>query len=176
MSARQLIQFSYILQLCLCLKNPGCIASLGMEDGAISDAQITASSQWDDNHSPSRARLNTRLTGNKKGGWSSRPCDLNQWLQVDLGSYKIVTRVATQGRNAHDQWVTSYRIEYSNDGVNFHFYQEPGDSSPKVFFTASALLQVSLVCCSTMILYRTRFVHGLFLRRTKLHTRILYEY
>ena len=128
------------LQLCLRLINPGCIASLGMEDGAISDAQITASSQWDDNHSPSRARLNTRLAGQKKGGWSSRPCDLNQWLQVDLGSYTIVTRVATQGRNAHDQWVTSYRIEYSNDGVNFHFYQEPGDSSPKVFFTASSAL------------------------------------
>lgn len=104
-----------------------------MEDGAITDAQITASSQWDDNHSPARARLNTRLVGAKKGGWSSRPCDLNQWLQVDLGSYTIVTGVATQGRNGHDQWVTRYRIEYSNDGVNFHFYQEPGDSSPKVF-------------------------------------------
>lgn len=104
-----------------------------MEDGAIPDAQITASSQWDDYHSPARARLNTKQAGPQKGGWSSRPCDLNQWLQVDLGSYTIVTRVATQGRNSHNQWVTSYRIEYGNDGVNFHFYQEPGDSSPKVF-------------------------------------------
>ena len=132
MSARTLIQFSYILKFCLCVINPGCIASLGMEDGAISDAQITASSQWDDNHSPERARLNTKMAGPKRGGWSSRPCDLNQWLQVDLGTYTIVTRVATQGRNGHDQWVTSYRIEYGNDGVNFHFYREPSDLSPKV--------------------------------------------
>ena len=147
-----------------------------MEDGAISDGQITASSQWDDNHSPARARLNTRMAGPKTGGWSSRPCDLNQWLQVDLGSYTIVTRVATQGRNGHDQWVTSYRIEYGNDGVHFRFYQEPGDSSPKVFFTTSALFQVSRVCRSTMILYKMKFVYGLFIRRTKLHTRKLQQY
>ena len=112
-----------------------------MENGAISDAQITASSQWDDNHSPTRARLNTKLTGVKRGGWSARTCDLNQWLQVDLGSYSTVTRVATQGRNGHDQWVTQYRLQFSNDGVNFHFYQEPGDRSAKVGnFAVSAFL------------------------------------
>ena len=138
-----------------------------MEDGAISDAQITASSQWDDNHSPARARLNTRMAGPKTGSWSSRLCDLNQWLQVDLGSYTIVTRVATQGRNGHDQWVTSYRVEYGNDEVHFHFYQEPGDSSPKVFFTASALLQVSRVCRNTMSLFRTRFVRRHFFTKDK---------
>lgn len=108
-----------------------------MESGAISDAQITASSQFDDNHAPARARLNTRLTGIKKGGWSSRKCDLSQWLLVDLGSYTTVTRVATQGRNGHNQWVTKYRLQYSNDGVNFHFYQEPGENSAKVFCCVS---------------------------------------
>ena len=106
-----------------------------MESGEITDAQITASTQWDDNHSPSRARLNIKLTGAKRGGWSSRVMDVNQWLQVDLGSYTTVTSVATQGRNAPTirQWVTKYRLQYSNDGVNFHFYKEKDDTSPKVF-------------------------------------------
>ena len=113
-----------------------------MESGAIFDAQITASSQWDDNHAPARARLNTKLTGIKKGGWSSRKCDLNQWLQVDLGSYTTVTRVATQGRNGHDQWVTKYGLQYSNDGVIFHFYQEPGENSAKVFLLCQFFFQL----------------------------------
>jgi len=38
-----------------------------------------------------------------------------------------VTRVATQGRNAaYSQWVTKYKLQYSDDGVNFQYYQENG--------------------------------------------------
>lgn len=112
-----------------------CNTPLGMESGAIKDAQITASTQWDDNHATSRARLNLKLTGVKRGAWSTRVVDLRQWLQVDLLSLTIVTGVATQGRNAPrlQQWVTKYRLQYSNDGVNFHFYKEKGDNSFKVF-------------------------------------------
>ena len=104
-----------------------------MENGAIADYQITASSRWDKYHVASRARLNIKLSGNMKGGWSARTMDLKQWLQVDLGSYTIVTRVATQGRNGHDQWVTKYRLLYAgNDAMNFHSYKELGDTSAKV--------------------------------------------
>ncbi|XP_022805050.1 uncharacterized protein LOC111342257 [Stylophora pistillata] len=112
-----------------------CSTPLGMESGAIKDAQITASTQWDDNHAPSRARLNLKLTGVKRGAWSTRVLDLKQWLHVDLLSLTIVTGVATQGRNAPriQQWVTKYRFQYSNDGVNFHFYKEKGDNSFKIF-------------------------------------------
>ena len=104
-----------------------------MENGAIADYQITASSRWDKYHVASRARLNIKLSGNMRGGWSARTMDLKQWLQVDLGSYTTVTRVATQGRNGHDQWVTKYRLLYAgNDGMNFHSYKELGDTSAKV--------------------------------------------
>ena len=106
-----------------------------MESGAIKDAQITASTQSDDNYAPSRARLNSKLTGVKTGAWSSRLLDLKQWLQVDLGMYTSVTDIATQGRDVNWQhdWVTKYRLQYSTDGVNFHFYKEKGDNSVKVF-------------------------------------------
>ena len=40
--------------------------------------------------------------------------------------------MATQGRNAHNQWVKKYRMQYSDDGVNFNFYQTPGQNFPKV--------------------------------------------
>ena len=124
---------SYSVNLCSLISV--CSTPLGMESGAIKDAQITASTQWDGNHDTSRARLNLKLTGVKRGAWSTRVLDLKQWLQVDLGSYTTVTGVATQGRNAPrlQQWVTKYRLQYSTDGVNFHFYIEKGDNSFKVF-------------------------------------------
>ena len=103
-----------------------------MENGAISDAQISASSQWHDNNGPHRARLNRRRFGSKKGAWSSLKNDIYQWLQVDLGTYTTVTRIATQGRSDMSQWVTKYRLQYSEDGVNFHFYKALGQDSAKV--------------------------------------------
>jgi len=103
-----------------------------MENGAISDAQISASSQWNDNHSPHRARLNRRRFGSKVGAWVALNTDIYQWLQVDLGKYTTVTRIATQGRSDLDRWVTKYRLQYSEDGVIFHLYKARGQDSAKV--------------------------------------------
>ena len=100
----------------------------------------------DEHQSPAQARLN-------HWGWSAGSDDLKQWLQVDLGSYIRVTQVATQGVNPWrfwywgrrwytgywgrrwytGYWVTSYRLQYSDEGFIFHFYQEPSDTSAKVY-------------------------------------------
>ena len=109
-----------------------CTASLGMETSLIKNAKITASSEWDSNHAAIQGRLNFKAGGGKAGGWSARSNDANQWIQVALGSYTKLTGIATQGRNAYSQWVTKYQLQYSNDGVSFHYYKEPGQSSPKV--------------------------------------------
>ena len=98
-----------------------------MENGAISDEQISASSQLDANHA-AKGRLHC-----KAGSWSAGKNDLHQWLQVDLGSqYTKVTRVATQGRIYPAQWVTKYKLQYSNDGVNFQYYRDQGQTVAKV--------------------------------------------
>ena len=106
---------------------------LGMESGAIADHQISASSQFDANHASSQGRLRFKKTNIKRGGWSSRTVDTNQWLQIDLGNHQTrVTRVATQGRNSnlYYQWVTKYKLQYGDDGNTFHYYSEQG--KPKV--------------------------------------------
>ena len=104
-----------------------------MENGATSDAQISASSQWDNYHGPRRARLNgKRSAGNGVGAWCAITNDIYQWLQVDLRKYTTVTRIATQGRSDLNQWVTKYRLQYSEDGVNFHFYKALGQDSAMV--------------------------------------------
>ena len=66
------------------------------------------------------------------GAWCSLKNDIYQWLQVDLGTYTTVTRIATQGRNEWYQWVTKYRLQYSEDGVIFHLYKALGQDSAKV--------------------------------------------
>ena len=109
-----------------------CTASLGMETHLIKDAQITASSEWDSNHAAIQARLNFKEGGGKRGAWSALSSDSNQWLQVALGSYTKLTGIATQGRNGANEWVTKYQLQYSDDGVNFQYYKEAGQRSPKV--------------------------------------------
>lgn len=109
----------------------GCHSPLGMESRAISDVQISASSQWDANHAAIQGRLNFQAGGGKQGGWSAKTNNQNQWLQADLGKVRKVTHLATQGRNGNSQWVKSYKVEFSNDGSTFQFYKEQG--ADKIF-------------------------------------------
>ena len=114
-------------------KSLDCVGALGMENGAISDGQISASSQLDSSHAVTQARLHFKATASKAGSWSARNNDVNQWLQIYLGSrHSSVTRVATQGRNDSLQWVTKYKLQYSHDGVNFQYYRVQGQSVAQV--------------------------------------------
>ena len=104
-----------------------------MENGLISDEQITASSEWDEDYAASQGRLRFQPTTKKAGAWVVRTIDANQWLQVDLESMNTtVTRVATQRREDNDEWVTDYNLQYGDDGVNFQYYREEGETVTKV--------------------------------------------
>ena len=105
-----------------------------MENGAISDEQISASSTYSNETPASIARLFLQ----SGGGWAAQTYDSNQWLQVDLESQYRVTRVATQGRHNEDnwyQWVTTYKLQYKDDGGSFQAYKEQGQSTDKVKYT-----------------------------------------
>ena len=98
--------------------------ALGMESGKIPDSRITASSEWQSDYGASNARLNFK---NYSGSWSSRQNNVNQWLQVDFEYAATITDILTQGRDtAYNQWVKSYMVSYSNDGVKFETYQSGG--------------------------------------------------
>ena len=113
-----------------------------MESGAISDAQISASSHYTRyglaDYSAKKARLNSRQSWRNGGYWAAATNDLHQWLQVDLGGYTKVTRVATQGSGyGLSEWMTKFKIRYSTDGVIWQFNKEPGNAnaSAKVRWT-----------------------------------------
>ena len=104
-----------------------------MENGSITDDQVTASSQFSTRVAPYNARLNLQALPDRQGSWSAGTDDVNQWLQFDLGDqYTSVTRVATQGRQDHTEWVTTYNLQYSDDGVTFIYYvDEQGQTKVK---------------------------------------------
>lgn len=110
-----------------------CQDQLGMENGLILDTQISASSYWSASNAPSKSRLHKA-----EPNWVSSKVDTNQWLQIDVlgtnGRYTKVTRIATQGRasEAAKQWVTQYKVQYSNDGLSFTNYSEKGQTTDKV--------------------------------------------
>ena len=109
-----------------------------MESRAITDAQITASSEHSAVHAASHARLNFQEIPNKAAGaWAANASDDNPWLQVDLGARYtkvIITGVATQGRNSlnYSQWVTKYKLQYGDNGEEFQYYKELKQDNEKV--------------------------------------------
>ena len=105
--------------------------ALGMENGNIPDDAITASTELDDQHSASRARLNAKPAEEKMGAWVPLESDENQWLQVDLGKVTRVTKIALQGEAGESsRHVKEFAVSCSLDGEGFLPYRE--DNAEKV--------------------------------------------
>jgi len=124
-----------------------CQEALGMRTGAISDAQITASSIWDSSHEAFQGRLNFQPIPMKSGSWSAGRNDFNPWLEVFLGPLLNVTGIATQGRSDLDQWVTRYRLTFRDDGLSFQDYRENGSHVKVRRRLNKSGLHVYCYCC-----------------------------
>lgn len=51
--------------------------------------------------------------------WSSRYNKIDEYITFDLGSIRNIGGVVTQGRKNYNQWVTSFKVGYSNDNKNY---------------------------------------------------------
>ena len=130
-----------------------------MESGSISDAQITASSEYGSSfilvhHLAEDSRLHTGTA------WAAATNDASQWLQIDLGvQYPTVTRVATQGCSVYSLWVTEYKLQFSiNDGVTFHYYVGQEQVTDKVRSNKYKYLNINLArkFCDSLVLRNRR--------------------
>ncbi|XP_072544922.1 contactin-associated protein-like 2a [Salminus brasiliensis] len=91
---------------------------------SLPHSAFTSSSVFTSGYAPGYAKLNRR---GGAGGWSPLDSDHYQWLQVDLGSRKQVTAIATQGRYSSSDWITRYRLLYSDTGRNWKPYHQDGN-------------------------------------------------
>nr|XP_056714442.1 coagulation factor V [Euleptes europaea] len=113
----------------------GCSMPLGLENGAITDAQITAStykknfiSSW----KPSFARLNKK---GRVNAWQAKSNNNNQWLQIDLLQPKKITAIITQGAKSltTEMYVKTFSILYSDNDSAWKPYLDSSTSMEKVF-------------------------------------------
>ncbi|XP_062829753.1 epithelial discoidin domain-containing receptor 1 isoform X2 [Anolis carolinensis] len=96
-----------------------CRYALGMQDRAIPDEALSASSSWSD----STAAKHSRLALNEgDGAWCPAgpvyPNDA-EYLEIDLRRLHFLTLVGTQGRHANGhgkEFARAYRLHYSRDG------------------------------------------------------------
>ncbi|XP_078346432.1 neuropilin-2-like [Oculina patagonica] len=105
---------------------PVCQEGLGLENYAIPDSSITASSSYSSTYLPGNGRLHFKKKSGHYGAWAAGNKRDNSWFQVDFGRFVKVTIISTQGRDDSAKWVTKYRVTYSYDGQFFRDYKEEG--------------------------------------------------
>ena len=68
--------------------------------------------------------------------WAAGSNDVFQWIQVKFGQRVIIRAVSTQGRHTtYNQWVKSYSLNYSSDGLSFRRYQTNKHLTVSIFQT-----------------------------------------
>ncbi|PAA85148.1 hypothetical protein BOX15_Mlig000773g3, partial [Macrostomum lignano] len=94
---------------------------LGMITGEIRDWQITASSTFPSLDALYCQEKYGRLYLPNGRSWCAQQKGTSEWLQVDLGVEALVTGVMTQGRGDGKEWVTAYRVTYSQDANKWNY-------------------------------------------------------
>ena len=111
-----------------------CSKEMGIQTRRIPDSAFTAPSTWfnQDDHKPYQARLHEQSCP----GWcSGADSPLSDYLQIDIGSVKILTGLAMQANALYlgHHYITKFSIQYSTDGSTWSYYKDAGSASKKVF-------------------------------------------
>lgn len=96
-------------------------------------SRISASSEKPFNKGSSCRPEDGFLITNK--AWCAKDNNLNQWLQFDIGPPTLVTGLITKGRGdgKRKQWVTRFRLSFSNDTQVWYYYKDATHLDPKEF-------------------------------------------
>ena len=94
-----------------------CHFPLGLENGMLTDGQISASSYLDDQHLPYFARLRN------DSYWQPEANDTSPWIQVTFSSQVVISVLVIQGAGVIDGgWVNQISVSYSDDGEHWNIY------------------------------------------------------
>ena len=91
--------------------------------GTIPDSNINASSI----KSPSTPAENGRLNYMSGSSWCAGTSDTNPYLQIDLQTLHIICAVSTQGNSQANEWVKTYTLQLSTNGITWTNYKELGE-------------------------------------------------
>lgn len=97
-------------------QSPQCPSPTGLVQ-RIENSAISSSSQFSEGDAAWASRF-------EEHGWAATSTDLRPWLQWDFGIPATIVKVKTLGRWC-GQWISSYTLEYSDDGIDWTKY--PGE-------------------------------------------------
>ena len=122
-----------------------------MENGTITNSQITASGYISATYQPAYARLNRYDEGVKQGWIPSSYTSTNQWLLIDLHRQTLITGIVMQGQYrgsySSPHWTRTYRVLKSLDNTNWQYVTDE-NAVTEVRFMPFAIARVLQLCFS----------------------------
>ena len=88
------------------------------------DDRIRASSEYNSDHSVKGGQSNKIMENNHSSAWCASASDKNPWIEVSFPENYLITGVSIQGSGDCNQYVTKFRVLYSNDGINYLNFSE----------------------------------------------------
>ena len=117
-----------------------------MEDGRIANYQVTASSAWRNYTRAYFGRLNGEpIRGTSNGVWTPSTHNDRQWIEVNFGIPRLLTGVMTQGRPGDNHWVTRYKVQYSNDSINWQYVVDSQQNDTVNLYHFNCLMNIALI-------------------------------
>ena len=101
------------------------------------DENFHSSSSHGTTHGPQNSRLSTVHGNEQADAWVSGQNSVGQWIEVDFSEQKTIEAIELRTRVAAGQWVSSYRLAFSNDGVDYSFVKIP-NGDDRIFTGPSA--------------------------------------
>ena len=100
-----------------------------MEDGSITDDQITASSYYAEDYEPWAGRLN-----NPNGQWSADIEDWTPWIQVKFSSAVTITAIQTQGSPTSNWWAKELQIQTGDSEDNLSYIMDGEKKTVSIWY------------------------------------------
>ena len=63
---------------------------------------------------------------NEPNCWAANYHDNDPWIEVDFLAPTKVCSIDSLGRENKNQYVKTFTVSFSNDGLNYQFYEEDG--------------------------------------------------
>ena len=103
---------------------------------------------------------NGRLNYTSGSSWCAGTSDTNPYLQIDLQTLHIICAVSTQGNSQANQWVKTYKLQFSMDGTTWKDYKEAGQVKVQCFLSNDNLNTNNLqTTCFTCISCSEKYVN-----------------
>ncbi|XP_048580982.1 hemicentin-1 isoform X2 [Nematostella vectensis] len=119
---------SWLGGIAMCIELFGCYSEcmfpLGVSSPKMPNKNIQASSFESHFSRPEYGRLHTE---SGLGAWCAGVQDTRQYLQIDLNRVMVVMGVGIQGRSQAENWVTAFRVSFSQDWKLWRYHIKDGE-------------------------------------------------